>query len=52
MAAQKLALHDRMDEIEAKRAFFAAKAELTQTEKEAAAQKAQLEADHIPPPSS
>ena len=50
MAAQKLALHDRMDEIEAKRAFFAAKAELTQTEKEAAAQKAQLEADHIPPP--
>lgn len=48
-AAQKLALHDRMDEIDAKRAFFAAKAELAQTEKAAAALKAQLETEHVPP---
>ncbi len=47
-AEADLALHDRMDRIEAKRELFAARAEAEQAEAEAAALRAKIEAVHLP----
>lgn len=48
-SADKLALHRRMDLIEAKRALFSARAELQQAEQAARALRAEIEEAHIPP---
>lgn len=46
--AEKLALHDRMDRIDAKRALFAARAELQQAEQDAEALRTEIEQNNIP----
>lgn len=47
--AEKLALHDRMDRIDAKRALFAARSELQQAEQDAEALRTEIEQSNIPP---
>ena len=48
-AEEKLALHERMDRIEAKRELFAARAELSESEQAAQALQSEIEQAHIPP---
>lgn len=48
-AEDKLALHRRMDEIEAKRALLEARSALEQAQKEAAQLEEQIQRAHIPP---
>ena len=48
-STEKLALHDRMDRIEAKRALFAARTELQQAEQDAEALRIEIEQSNIPP---
>ena len=48
-STEKLALHDRMDRIEAKRALFAARTELQQAEQDAEALRTEIEQSNIPP---
>ncbi len=47
--SEKLALHDRMDRIDAKRALFAARAQLQQAEHDAEGLRAEIEQSKIPP---
>lgn len=47
--AEKLARHDRMDIIEAKRELFAARAEAERLEQEAAAVRSEIDQAHLPP---
>lgn len=47
-AVEKLALHDRMDRIDAKRALFAARSELQQAEQAAEALRTEIEQSNIP----